>query len=325
MQDNAVIKHIGDNASLVLTDKDIQTLISASIIPKDTPSEQVSVFARVCQERNLSPFSKQIYLMSRNTRQGVRYTYQTSIDGFRSLAERTDKYAGSDDYLFDNDLTVYQMIAENKKKPTTATAAVHKILPNGSTFPIKATARWEEYYPGATLGFMWDKMPFLMLGKCAEALALRKAFPEQLGSIYVTEEMQQAEIVSVETATEIKQTEPKETPTDKYEKLFKDKSPEEIKKLYAKLPKSEQGKDSLAQKIAIFWKEEYVKNHGNGEPLNIDKLIQVVDRGSTKESLESIDKLISKQPTEKRVDLISLFQDAIEKAELNYEIQSLPF
>ena len=330
MQDGAIIKSI--NESLVqLTDKDIQTLISANIIPKNTPPEQISVFARVCHERNLSPFSKQIYLMSRNTKDGVRYTYQTSIDGFRSLAERTSKYAGSDDYIFDDGLTVYQVLMEKRNKPTTATATVYKLLPNGQTFPIRATARWTEYYPGDKLGFMWDKMPFLMLGKCAEALALRKAFPEQLGSIYVNEEMQQAEIVSIETTTEEKpdkqqQIESAENLTDKYEKKFADKTPEEIKDIYSKLPKSEQGKGSVAQKMAIFYKEKYAKEHPEeSEKLTVESLIMRINDKTTEAQLKMIDDLISKQPSEKRAQLIQNFQTKLDEYKINYEIQSLPF
>ena len=328
MQDGAIVKSVTE--SLVqLTDKDIQTLISANIIPKNTPQEQISVFARVCHERNLSPFSKQIYLMSRNTKDGVRYTYQTSIDGFRSLAERTSKYAGSDDYIFDDGLTVYQMLMEKRNRPTTATATVHKLLPNGQTFPIKATARWTEYYPGDKLGFMWDKMPFLMLGKCAEALALRKAFPEQLGSIYVNEEMQQAEIVSVETVTEErveKQQTPIENLTEKYEKIFAEKTPEEIKDIYSKLPKSEQGKGSIAQKMAVFYKEKYVKEQPEeSEKLTVESLIMRINEKTTEAQLKMIDDLIGKQVSEKRAQLIQNFQTKLDEYKINYEIQSLPF
>jgi len=177
-----------------LTSDDIKTLIAVGIIPKDTPPEQANLFARVCYEKNLSPFSKQIHLIARkDTRNNTtRYTHQTAIDGFRAIADRTGKYAGNDDYLFDDGLTEYQIISQGKKKPQTATATIYKIV-GGVRCSFSATARWEEYYPGGNMGFMWDKMPFLMLGKCAESLALRKAFPENLSGIYSNDEMMQAD------------------------------------------------------------------------------------------------------------------------------------
>ena len=176
-----------------ITQDDLQVLEQAGVIPKGTPESQVKLFAKVCAEKGLSPFSKQIHLIPRRSSNGMQYTFQTSIDGYRLIAERTGKYAGSDDYVFDEGLTEYEMLKAGRNRPTTATATVYKILPNGQTFPIKATARWDEYYPGDRLGFMWKKMSFLMLGKCSEALALRKAFPEALGGIYTKEEMQQAD------------------------------------------------------------------------------------------------------------------------------------
>jgi hypothetical protein len=76
--------------------------------------------------------------------------------------------------------------------PAKATVTVYKAVA-GQRCPFTATARWDEYYPGGKKGSQWHKMPYLMLGKCAEALALRKAFPKLLSGMYVAEEMDQAQ------------------------------------------------------------------------------------------------------------------------------------
>lgn len=322
------------NGSVNLTDADIKTLVEANIIPTGTPKAQVAVFARTCGERNLSPFSKQIYLMSRQTKQGMRYTTQTSIDGFRSISERTNKYAGSDDYVFDEGISEYQMIKDKRLRPTTATATVHKILPNQQIFPIKATVRWEEYYPGGTQGFMWDKMPFLMLGKCAEALALRKAFPEQLGSIYISEEMQQAENTVVETQAEVieqpKEVEPPvENLTDKYEAMFKGKTPAEIKEVYNHLPIKDKGKEKPAYKIAMFYKEEY-ENKNSVVPQNgKDEILTLINKVTPKTNIDSLSKIDSLldgvDDLEKRRGYLAIFNEQIKKCGIEYESTVLLF
>jgi phage recombination protein Bet len=167
-----------------LTEHEIQTLISVGAIPGGTPQNVVQFFSRACADAGLSPFKRQIYLIKR----GDKYTIQTAIDGFRAIADRTKRYAGSDDYVYDEGLKIIEMLHDGRNRPQTATATVYKVV-GGIRCPITATVRWEEYYPGDALGFMWKKMPFLMPGKCAEALALRKAFPEELSGMYTEDEM----------------------------------------------------------------------------------------------------------------------------------------
>ncbi|GEM_PF-6622701 len=180
-----------------LTDQDITTLVGVGIIPLGTPKPTVEMFAKYCSETGLSPFKRQVHLVKRGSKQGDRYTIQTGIDGYRSMANQTGLYAGNDDYQFDEGLNEYQMVKANRKNPVTATATVYKLV-NGVRCPFAATARWEEYVQtyfrdGQTCTSpFWEKMPFLMLGKCAEALAFRKAFPDELSGVYTDEEMQQA-------------------------------------------------------------------------------------------------------------------------------------
>lgn len=157
-----------------LSPKDIETLESVAAIPHGTPPNVIEFFSRACGETGLSPFRRQIYLIKR----GDKYTIQTGIDGYRTIADRTGRYAGSDDPVY-----VLQ-----DREPIAATVTVWKIVAN-TRCPFTSTARWREYFPGEQLGFQWRKMPFLMLGKCAEALALRKAFPEETSGIYTEDEM----------------------------------------------------------------------------------------------------------------------------------------
>jgi phage recombination protein Bet len=185
------------SAAVNLTSKDINTLVAVGAIPNGTPPDVILFFSKSCAETRLSPFKRQVHLIKRNVKQGnewvARYTVQTGIDGYRAIANRTGLYAGNDEYKFDEGINEYQMISDGRKRPTVATATVYKMLA-GTRCPFAASVRWEEYYPGEKQGFMWDKMPFTMLGKCAESLALRKAFPEELSGVYTDEEMAQAEI-----------------------------------------------------------------------------------------------------------------------------------
>ena len=153
-------------------------------VAKGATDDELQIFLHQCRKTGLDPLAKQIYFQKRkNWKTGEeQMTIITGIDGYRLVADRTGKYAGNDDPEFD----------DYEKIPKWAKVTVYKMV-DGQRCPFTATARWSQYFPGEKLGFMWNKMPHLMLGKCAEALALRKAFPAELSGVYTAEEMHQAD------------------------------------------------------------------------------------------------------------------------------------
>ena len=153
------------------------------------PDEDLLLFLYTAKRTGLDPLTKQIYAVFRwDSRIGrEKMAIQSGIDGFRLVAQRTGQYAGQDDVIYDpkDEATTY---------PKKASVTVYKII-EGQRVPFTATARWGEYVATDRDGnpdLMWKKMPYLMLGKCAEALALRKAFPNELSGIYTEEEMMQS-------------------------------------------------------------------------------------------------------------------------------------
>jgi phage recombination protein Bet len=178
----------------------LKTLTESGIIPRGMPEANVKLFASVCRDTKLSPIKRQIYAVPRKRKDGSTvYNIQTGIDGYRAMAARTGLCAGIDDYKFDEGLSEFEHIKTKRPNPEVATVVVYKMVA-GVRCPFSATARWSEYYPGDVQGFQWRKMPYLMLGKCAEALALRKAFPEEISGVYTDVEMAQADREEVKPA-----------------------------------------------------------------------------------------------------------------------------
>ena len=162
-------------------------------VARGADDDELQMFLMVCKRTGLDPFTKQIHLVKRWSKAEGREiaTIQTGIDGYRAIAERTGGYGGSDDATFN-------FIEGQDRIPVSATVKVYKVIKN-KVIEIKATAYWDEFFPAQEkLQFMWKKMPRLMLAKCAESLALRKAFPNVLSGIYTEEEMHQSEPVLTE-------------------------------------------------------------------------------------------------------------------------------
>lgn len=163
---------------------------------KDASTDEFALFVGVAKRSGLDPFTKQVHFVKR----GGQMTVQTGIDGYRAIAERTGTLAGIDDATYDS---------EENTLPKKATVTIYRRV-GDERVPFTASARWSEYFPGEKMGFMWKKMPYLMLGKCAEALALRKAFPNDLSGLYTNEEMHQADKIIEVESTPIDSTKQKE-------------------------------------------------------------------------------------------------------------------
>lgn len=168
--------------------------------------EDFLLFMMTAKRVGLDPVAKQIYPIFRwDSRQAREVmTIQTGIDGFRAVASRQESYAGSDDAQFSVE-TVYDPRTQKEEKDLVARITVYKVNPkNGERMPITASARFKAYAQkkrdGSYMGLWAGELMYNQLAKCAEALALRKAFPNDLSGIYTKEEMGQTEVVGLDLA-----------------------------------------------------------------------------------------------------------------------------
>ncbi len=181
-------------------------------IAQGATDDELSLFINQCKRTGLDPFTRQIYFIKDKA---GKVTVCSSIDGLRLVAERSDKYEGQTKTEWCDDKGVWTDIwLDTKKLPAAARVGVFKTKFREPTYGVAVFDEYAGRKADGSLTFMWNKMPALMIGKVAEALALRKAFPNDLSGIYSTEE---AELIEA-TPTDAKQVEPKKfTPTPKAE------------------------------------------------------------------------------------------------------------
>lgn len=173
-------------------DQSEMQVVRETIAPGCSDAE-LMLFAKVCERTGLDPFARQIYALKRKSKDDKgnyeeRLSIQTSIDGLRVIAERTTHYRGQEGPHFCGPDGEWREVWLESKPPAAARVG---IIREGFDEPVRAIALYHEYVQtyNDSPTKMWKEKPTLMLAKCAEALALRKAFPNDMSGVYTEEEI----------------------------------------------------------------------------------------------------------------------------------------
>lgn len=180
-------------------------------VSNDVTQADLAIFLTQSKRTGLDPFSRQIYMIGRKQKTPNGYetkqTIQVGIDGLRAIAHRVAQQChevfSMSDTLWADKNGVWHDVWLSPEPPSAAKVGVKR---GGGVF--SAVAIFKEYAPvyNGKLSGMWLTKPALMIAKCAEALALRKAFPSDMSGIYTDDEMEKAEDIAtpqvVETSTQ---------------------------------------------------------------------------------------------------------------------------
>lgn len=178
-------------------------------IAHDLTDDEFDLFAAVSRRTGLDPFKRQIWAVKRRTNQRKKddngrwvdnwvdvMQIQTGIDGYRTIAERSGQYGGPASTEWCGPDGQWTDVWLSSTPPAAARVGV---LRRGFANPIYGVAIFAEFVATKGQGDnkeptgQWKTMPAHMIAKCAEALAIRKAFPDDIAGVYTVEEMGQAD------------------------------------------------------------------------------------------------------------------------------------
>lgn len=192
---------------------DWRALVDA-VWPAAQTTEAVELALSYCRARKLDPFKRPVHIVPvwDTKRNGYVETIWPGIGELRTTASRTGQWAGVDDAEFGPEISrTFKGVVKKGTEPIEKTVVfpewcqvtVYKII-QGQRVPWKGPrVRWLETY--ASMGRsdvpneMWESRPYGQLEKCAEAAALRRAFPEEVGNEYIPEEAGRSRMVAIET------------------------------------------------------------------------------------------------------------------------------
>ena len=206
-----------------------QLALIRKTVAADCNDMEFDLFVTVARNAGLDPFRRQISALVFNKKnpEKRRMSIITGIDGLRAIAARSARYRPDEN---EPEFTMDPALKNPETNPIGLEKAVVRIYirdEGGEAWrPVAGVAYWDEFAPIAeewaeseetgrrrptgkmvldTKG-QWGRMPRVMLAKCAEAQALRKAFPEDLSALYEGAELDQAKVSDLTPSEIVGQT-----------------------------------------------------------------------------------------------------------------------
>lgn len=197
---NALPAEVRAAPALAMREEELCSVLQNSLYP-GAKMESIKLVISYCKASGLDPMQKPVHIVPMNVKKvGTRDEYEwrdvvmPGVGLYRTQAARTGALAGISEPEFGPTKTL-KINDFECEYPEWARVTVRRILGNGHIAEFTATERWLENY--ATRGkdskvpnAMWAKRPFGQLGKCAQAQALRMAFPEMTGAAPTADELE---------------------------------------------------------------------------------------------------------------------------------------
>jgi len=205
---------------LAVKQDELIPVLQSSLYP-GASINSIKMVLSYCQAAELDPMQKPVHIvpMWDSSAQQLRDVIMPGIGLYRIQAARSGEYGGISEPVFGPEVSSSIGGAEITY-PAWCKITVCRLV-SGHKMEFSATERWLENYAvrggkqkSIAPNAMWSRRPFAQLAKCAEAQALRKAFPE-FGSAPTAEEMEDKVIEG-----SFHPDEPSHYPQDQFETNF---------------------------------------------------------------------------------------------------------
>jgi phage recombination protein Bet len=191
-----IIRQSASVPALAMNENELITVLENSLYP-GAGSTSIALVINYCRAAGLDPMQKPVHIVPIwDSKAGkMRDVVMPGIGLYRTQAARSGGYAGVTEPEYGPDVTE-KLGGQEITFPAWCKVTVKRRLPTGDIVEFTATERWKENYAvkggkekSIAPNSMWTRRPFAQIAKCAEAQALRKAFPE-FGAAATAEEME---------------------------------------------------------------------------------------------------------------------------------------